>query len=807
MIRLLSLMILAVGVRAVAADTWAPWSQQQLSPDGRVQWVDGERRVKVSARREGTVWRIRVASGEDPGPSDAGVAFRAGCVELPGLPPLTFTHDGDLLRCVVVGAPGDRYYGLGENRGAWGILGSGLAVNGAECLRLPGGEPVGVPLAFVASSAGFAVKPDLQAGITVTVGGDPPQISVLCRGLSMGLHMWAGGTPAELAAADWEPVAPPPDWLLEPWVSVPAEASEERILQIAARWRAEELPAGVLVIPCVPDATPFGGPGFPDPRAMVEKLHADGWHVVVDRPWRWVPHVAASGGALGYLTPEDGEVSEEEVVSRVQVAQVALADLGVDGVLHRLETRAPKGLSEVVPGIVPRVLQGPIPLKLWQDGVSRGGVASVAFAGAGAIPPRGVFVCTTPSAGSWEDLAGDLRAVLTLGQSGAPFVARTPVTGKEREEASYVRSVQLSALLPVLWVDGAAAPWDVSPEAVDAVAEVISLRSGFFPLFQSLLREAAQTGTPVARAVSWCWPGSESSWAAASEFLLGDGVLVAPVCTPDGQQGVHVPPGDWMDLYDGSTVKGPAVVNCAATPTQLPVFLRAGAIVPQMLDPDLRLSCSLAESHRTVLEILPPFTRGESSFTWRREEGDVTLTCRRRDQEVTVRGPGGDLPPRTLLRLEVGPPESVSVDGRNLEEIGEEEVAEGDKCGYCYRKEEQVCFIWPGRQWRVVTLQEKSGQARFEDWSFPERPRASAGPMVVEVRLPALRRGAVPVLAYDLEGSSGLVLGEALGQRRWRFCIPLPSLAAPEDLTWQVVLQLEEDWSIQSRERRTRILP
>ena len=496
-------------------------------------------------------------------------------------------------------------------------------------------------------------------------------------------------------------------------------------------------------------------------------------------------------------------------MARLRAVQCALADLGVDGVLHKLNTQPPEKLPDASRDIylVPRLLQGWVPVRLWEDAATPCPVPSVAFAGSGAIPPAGVFLCTSPADASWENLTGDLRAVLTLAQSGAPFVARMPATGKPADENLYLRSLELSALLPVQCVDGAAAPWDVSSRAVEVFAELSSLRSALQPLLQSLLREAAQTGAPMARPVGWFWPASDDSWRADREFLLSDSVLVAPVCSPDGQQAVHVPPGDWMDLYDGSTVRGPAVVNAAATPSQLPVFLRAGAIVPQILGPDLHLSASVAESHRKVLEILPPFSRGESSFTWHRREGDVTLTCRRREREVTIRAPGTDLPPRTLLRLEIGQPASVSVDGKDLAERTEEEVAEGNQPGYCYRKEEQVCFVWPGREWGVVTVREKADQARFENWSFPERPRASAGPMTVEVTLPRLARGTVPVLVYDLQGSSGLILGKPLGEQRWQFRIPLPKLQAPEDLKWQVVFQLEPDWSIRSRERLTRVMP
>jgi hypothetical protein len=808
MTRILAVAALAVALQPAPAVTWSPWPQQQRTPDGRVQWQDGERIVTAAARLEGKVWHVAVSAVEDLGASDAGARIGPGRIELPGLPALEFTHEADRLQCVVTAPAGSHFYGLGQSRERLEVRGAAFAVTGGRWISLPGDKPAAVPLPFIGCSPGYGLAFELQPAFGATVSPDASAVSMVCAHLHLEFRIWAGASPAEIAAVDWQPVAPPPDWALEPWVSVPANADQAKVLQLAARWTAQELPTGVLVIPCAPDATPFAAPAFTDPRAMVEQLHAAGWHVVVDRPWRWLPHLAGEGASFRYLVPED--LSETDAVARLGRSQAALAELGVDGVLHRLDTAAPQTLPEALKGtwLMPTLLQGRVPLNLWQEAPQASAVPSVAFAGSGAVAPRELLVCTTPAPATWPDLAGSLRAVLSLGHSGAPFVIRPPAAGKPGDEAACTRSAQLSALLPVSWTDaGVGAPWEVSAAAVDSLSKAIALRAGFLPLLQSLLREAAQTGAPVARPVSWVAFDDPSSWQADAEFLLGNDLLVAPICSPNGQQTVHLPPGEWMDLYDGSTYQGPTQVSAAATLSQLPLFLRGGAIVPQVLDEALYLPSGASDSRRRVLEVLPPFTRGESSFTWRRDEGDVSIRCRRRGKEVSVRAPGKSLPPRTLLRLEVGPPAGVTVDGKDLPELTEEEVGEGDKRGYAYRQDEQVCFIWAGRDWSEVKLTEKASQARFEAWSFPERPRASAGPIDIQVTLPRSQAGTAPVLTYTLQGSAGLVLGEALSGQRWRFRIPLPKLAAAEDMVWQVMLQLEEGWSIQSRERLTRVEP
>jgi hypothetical protein len=68
-----------------------------------------------------------------------------------------------------------------------------------------------------------------------------------------------------------------------------------------------------------------------------------------------------------------------------------------------------------------------------------------------------------------------------------------------------------------------------------------------------------------------------------TEYLYGPDVLVAPVTTP-GQVAtttVWFPPGRWVDYFTGATFTGPTTASLAEPLDRMPVFVRAGGIVPE----------------------------------------------------------------------------------------------------------------------------------------------------------------------------------------------------------------------------------
>jgi alpha-glucosidase (family GH31 glycosyl hydrolase) len=107
--------------------------------------------------------------------------------------------------------------------------------------------------------------------------------------------------------------------------------------------------------------------------------------------------------------------------------------------------------------------------------------------------------------------------------------------------------------------------------------------------------------------------------------MFGPTFLVAPVIRKlselrRGKGGaplfpVYLPPGDWFDCWTGRLAHGPAVVEAAARLDIVPLFVRAGAIVP-MMRPAERIPAGLLDPLELAL-----YPRGSSSYTLIEEEG------------------------------------------------------------------------------------------------------------------------------------------------------------------------------------------
>ena len=98
------------------------------------------------------------------------------------------------------------------------------------------------------------------------------------------------------------------------------------------------------------------------------------------------------------------------------------------------------------------------------------------------------------------------------------------------------------------------------------------------------------TRVPLVRAMYLDYPASDEAYRHPRQYLYGDGLLVAPVTTPDAPGGgaettVWFPPGSsWTDYFTGRTYAGGTVRRITTGLDTMPVFLKSGAIVPRRTD-------------------------------------------------------------------------------------------------------------------------------------------------------------------------------------------------------------------------------
>lgn len=128
-------------------------------------------------------------------------------------------------------------------------------------------------------------------------------------------------------------------------------------------------------------------------------------------------------------------------------------------------------------------------------------------------------------------------------------------------------------------------PWVHGPEHEAVRRRYIELRYRLLPYVYTVTEEASRTGVPIMRPLFLEYPEEEdfnkkSDY--AYQFLFGRDLLVAPKAyefldTYD----VKLPAGDWFDYWTGQRVAGGKVAPVTPPLDTLPVYVRAGAILPQ----------------------------------------------------------------------------------------------------------------------------------------------------------------------------------------------------------------------------------
>lgn len=131
--------------------------------------------------------------------------------------------------------------------------------------------------------------------------------------------------------------------------------------------------------------------------------------------------------------------------------------------------------------------------------------------------------------------------------------------------------------------------WDSDPDTIAHFRRYALLHLRLLPYLEALHAEAVATGVPAMRHAVLEFPGWEGAARAHHEFLLGPSVFVAPVVEEGAAtRTFEVPPGVWYAWEDATLAGGGGgAVTVEARLGDIPVFLRAGGIVP-MLPDDVR---------------------------------------------------------------------------------------------------------------------------------------------------------------------------------------------------------------------------
>lgn len=124
--------------------------------------------------------------------------------------------------------------------------------------------------------------------------------------------------------------------------------------------------------------------------------------------------------------------------------------------------------------------------------------------------------------------------------------------------------------------------WAFGHQAEAIMAKYDALRYRLIPYIYSQAKKTYDTGAPFMRALWMDFPHDPNVANIGTEYMFGPAFLVAPV-TEQGQteKEVYLPAGsDWYNFWTNEKLTGGRWVKVASPIDQIPVFVRAGSIVP-----------------------------------------------------------------------------------------------------------------------------------------------------------------------------------------------------------------------------------
>ncbi|MNI13249.1 Alpha-xylosidase [compost metagenome] len=125
-------------------------------------------------------------------------------------------------------------------------------------------------------------------------------------------------------------------------------------------------------------------------------------------------------------------------------------------------------------------------------------------------------------------------------------------------------------------------PWTFNDEVEEICQKYIEFRYRMLPYLYSLFYESTCTGLPIMRPLVLEYPKDRNTYHLSDQFLLGKDLLVAPIYEPGKQHRVvYLPEGIWFDYWTGTRYEGGAHIIAHAPLDVLPLYIRAGAILPQ----------------------------------------------------------------------------------------------------------------------------------------------------------------------------------------------------------------------------------
>jgi alpha-D-xyloside xylohydrolase len=433
-----------------------------------------------------------------------------------------------------------------------------------------------------------------------------------------------------------------PNWSFGLWQSRQRYETADQSLDVVKQFRDRKIPFDNIVQDWQywrPDAWgshEFDSKRFPDPDAWIKALHAQHAHLMISVWGKFNPNTdnAKEMNAQGYLYQLNLKENIKDWIRQPYTFYDAFNPGARKLFWSQLNTRLfSKGIDAwwmdaTEPDLLPSppTLEGQQthmqPTFLGTGSRTLNGYALVNSQGVytgqrEAAPNQRVFILTRSgfsgeqrysavtwsgdTTSTWTAMAKQIPAGLGASISGLPYwtmdtggytmqrrFSHEPMTDADTDEWRELnaRWFELSTFTPILRVHGELRPremWtlgDGSP-AYNAEHKFDRLRYALLPYIYSLAGWTTQHSYTMLRPLVMDFPRDHAARELTDEYMFGPALLVAPITQyQQRERSVFLPAAaQWYDYWTGKPAAS-GIVTAPAPYDQIPIFVRAGSIIP-----------------------------------------------------------------------------------------------------------------------------------------------------------------------------------------------------------------------------------
>ena len=569
----------------------------------------------------------------------------------------------------------EHYYGLGQNQEGF-LDHRGHVVHCWADYNAPAGQSFCVP--FLLTNKGYGLLWDNPSKTTIEPGFNEQTRWTSQVGDRVSFFVIAGSTADEIFAGYKQLTGPthlPPKSAFGYIQCKQRYASQKELLDVAQQYRDRHLPADVLVVDWF-YYTKMGqfdfDPKFcPDPAGMNKKLHQMGFETMISVWPRFVPadryydDLLKKGWLISYAdgTPIDGlpydRAGSDIDTTNPEAAKWYWKTLHEDIISQGFDSL---WADETEPDLPPNGAYfkvGPgtqffnvYPLfhtKALYDGFRKDEpnkraliLSRDAYLGE---QSQGTVLWSSDIGPTWDAYKRQIPTGLDVAASGMvywsndtggwgglpaehhpahkplldPSDARANVGGYDDYPELYTRWFQYASFLPIFRTHGSRNTnevWSYGKQAEPILEKYLRLRYQLMPYIYSLGYQSWLTGAPYMRALPLVFPNDPKVADLRDEYMFGPAFLVAPV-TEQGaiSREVYLPAGaDWYNYWTNERVKGGQTITVSAPIDTLPLFVRAGSILP--------LGAPVESTHeKQAIEKIRVYPGANASFTLFSDDG------------------------------------------------------------------------------------------------------------------------------------------------------------------------------------------